>query len=178
VGNPSFETDLTGWSGVYSAASRNSRVAGGYDGAYSLRSQNGTTATANVGVISKPNWVVNASVAGLTYTASVRVSTDIGEKLTFIVKELSPSNAVVLSTTKVVTTTSSAWTQLSMPVTAKNSGDSLSIFLWAANLAANVGFKADLFSLSAVLPGGAGAASAPPLGASAARWSRLVAAGF
>jgi Carbohydrate binding domain/Purple acid Phosphatase, N-terminal domain len=178
VGNPSIETDLTGWAGVYSSASRTTRVAGGYDGSYSLRSQNGTSATANIGVVSKPNWLVNGSVAGLTYTSSVWVSTDRGEKVTLLVKELSPSNAVVASTTKVVTTTSTAWTQLSMPVVAKNNGDSLGIYLWAASLPAAVGFKADLFSLAAVLPSGTVALAAPPLGASAARWSRLVDAGF
>ena len=53
-----------------------------------------------------------------------------------------------------------------------------SIYLWAASIAPSVGFRADLFSLSAVLPGGSVALVAPPLGASAARWSRLVDAGF
>jgi len=70
------------------------------------------------------------------------------------------------------------WTQLTMPVTAQASGDSLSIYLWAANLAAGVGFRADAFSLSAVLPSGGTALTAVPLGASSARWSRLVRAGF
>ena len=48
----------------------------------------------------------------------------------------------------------------------------------AASIAPSVGFRADLFSLSAVLPSGAVALVASPLGASAARWSRLVDAGF
>jgi hypothetical protein len=98
--------------------------------------------------------------------------------MTFVVKELSPSGAVVASTTTTLTTTSTAWTQMTMPVTAKASGDSLSLYLWAANLAAGVGFRADLFSLSAVLPSGGTALTAVPLGASPARWSRLVRAGF
>ncbi len=148
--NQSFEAGTTGWAGVYSVASRNRLVAGGFDGAYSLRSVNGTAATANVGVIDKPHWLTAATVAGSTYTCSVWVAPDVaGTKITLALKELSPSGAVVKTTAKVLTTNATGWASLSLPAVATATGDSYGIYLSAAGVAPGQGFGADLFSLTA-----------------------------
>ncbi|MBI3608696.1 MAG: Ig-like domain-containing protein [Nitrospirae bacterium] len=78
VGNPSFETDTSGWD-AYSGSTIQ-RVAGGYDGAYAL-GVTGPSTTASFGVNDKPNWVALTGAAGTHYraTAWVRSAANTGQ---------------------------------------------------------------------------------------------------
>lgn len=152
VGNQSLEANLTGWTGVYNSTSQNSRVSGGYDGGYSLRSVNNTSGTGSNGFISKPSWIDgtnNATVAGKVYTGSLWVKPDVaGQKIHIYLRERNASGSTVGSKTVWLTTTSTNWVQLSNEYTAAQTGSSLTFYVYATNVGAHKGFNADLLSLT------------------------------
>ncbi|MBI3607353.1 MAG: fibronectin type III domain-containing protein [Nitrospirae bacterium] len=79
VGNPSFEVDTSGWA-AYSGSTIQ-RVAGGFDGAYTL-GVTGPSTTATFGVNDSPNnWVASTSAVGVRYrfTAWVRSASNTGQ---------------------------------------------------------------------------------------------------
>jgi hypothetical protein len=153
VANPSVETDLTGWTGLYNKSSRSARVAGGFDGSFALRCWNGGTSTATVGVVDKPHWVAGSTVAGRTYTASAWASAQVsGERLSLVIKELTASKAVVGSSSVAVTPAPGGWVLLSTTYTATRSGDSLAFYVTGAKVPAGQGFLADLLGLTAPSP--------------------------
>ncbi len=77
VGNPSFETNSTGW-GSYSGGVL-ARIAGGFDGGWGLQITGGST-TASFGCNDSPNWVASVPAAGTKYrfTAWVRSVAHLG----------------------------------------------------------------------------------------------------
>ncbi|HSX36339.1 MAG TPA: alkaline phosphatase family protein [Patescibacteria group bacterium] len=169
VGNQSVESGLTGWTGIYNSTSKSSQVAGGYDGAYSLRSINSGTTTGSNGFIDKPHWLDGTAgkttVAGTTYTASVWVKADaIGQKLTLFIRELNPAGAAMnvppYNVGTVVTAGTTSWFNLTEAYPAQGTGDSLSFYVSASNVAAGKGFNADLMSLTS--PSGSTADTTPP----------------
>lgn len=170
VGNASLETDLTGWTGVYNSMSRNTRVAGGYDGLYSLHSVNNSAATGTAGFIDKPHWLNLASSSGVVYTATALVSADkTAEKFALYLRELNPAGVTVGSKTVTLTATSTAWVKITAAYTAVASGDTIAFYLSASNLPAHQGFRADLLSLTSPQPPAGKAATAlllllPPAG--------------
>ncbi len=100
VTNPSFETNLTGWTGQATSISRNSRVTGGYDGTYAIRSINGSTATGKNGFASKPSTIdgtTTKTVAGKTYVASVWVKPDaVGQRISIYLRETRPGSSTTV----------------------------------------------------------------------------------
>jgi parallel beta-helix repeat protein len=78
VTNPSFETNTTGW-GVYNGSTIQ-RVAGGFDGGYSLQ-MNGPGTPVVFGTNDSPNWVASTPTAGTRYrfSAWVRSSSSGGQ---------------------------------------------------------------------------------------------------
>jgi hypothetical protein len=153
VTNPSFEADLSGWTGVETATSLNTRVAGGYDQAYSLRSVNNSSTAANNGFISKPSWLDGsagkATVAGKVYSGSVWIKPDyVGQKFNLYLREISPSNTTVGSKTTTLTAASTNWQKLTNDYMAKGSGNSLSFHVFTTSAAARSGFNADALSLT------------------------------
>ncbi len=162
ITNQSFETDPTptGWTGIYSSSSSNSRVAGGFDGSFSLRSFNKTTAIATTGVIDKPHWMDGttgkATVTGTTYTGSVWVKADTvapNETITLFLREINASGAAVnkdpYRSGVTLPVTDTGWFNISEAYPAVGTGDSLYFYLYASNAPASKGFNADLFSLTA-----------------------------
>lgn len=107
VGNTSLETDLTGWTGLYSTTSKNTRVSGGYDGLYSWRSVNNTSTTGTNGFIDKPTWLDGtsgkATIAGTAYVASVWVKPNVaGQKINLYLRERNAAGTTVSSKTVTV----------------------------------------------------------------------------
>ncbi|MBI3608554.1 MAG: Ig-like domain-containing protein, partial [Nitrospirae bacterium] len=77
VGNPSFETDTSGWD-IYGGDTI-LRVAGGVDGAYALEMR-GPATTAAFGVNDKPNWVATSTLGThYRFTAWVRSAANTGQ---------------------------------------------------------------------------------------------------
>jgi hypothetical protein len=152
VGNTSLETDLTGWTGQSTGASRITRVAGGYDGSFSLRVGNGTTATATVGVVDKPHWVLS-TVAGRQYSATCWVSPEVvGQKVTLLLRELTPAGALVSSKSATLTASSTGWAPMSVPYTASASGDMLGFYVNGPATAPGMGYRVDLLGLTSLEP--------------------------
>lgn len=154
VGNQSIETGLTGWTGIYNSTSQNSRVSGGFDGAYSLRSVNGASGNGSNGFISKPSWMDGtsgkATVANTVYTGSAWVKPDVaGQKIHIYLRERNANGATVGSKTVWLTTTSTDWVQISNEYTAAQTGSSLTFYVYATNVGAHKGFNADMLSLTA-----------------------------
>jgi outer membrane biosynthesis protein TonB len=153
VTNQSLETDLTGWTGVQSSVSVSTRVAGGYDGSYAIRSVNNSNSTTSNGFISKPHWLDGttgkATLAGKVYTGSVWVKPDfVGQKVNLYLREMDSNKNTVSSTTVVLTAHSTGWQQMINPYTAHGSGNALGFYVFASNSAAHTGFNADLLSLT------------------------------
>jgi glycerophosphoryl diester phosphodiesterase len=151
VTNQSVETDLTGWTGTWSANSLNTRVSGGYDGSYAIRSVNNSTSAAQHGFTSKPETLdgtTNATAAAKAYTAGVWVKPDVvGQKLNLYVRERNSAGTTVGSKTATITTTS-GWQHLAAAYTAAATGNRISLTVWATTSAANQGFTADSLSFT------------------------------
>lgn len=153
VGNPSLEANLTGWTGLYNTTSQNSRVSGGFDGSYSLRSVNNTSGTGSNGFISKPMWLDGtsgkATVAGSVYTGSLWVKPDTaGQKINVYLRERNANGSTVGSKTVTVTTTTTNWVQVTNAYTAAQTGSSLGFYVYATSVLAHQGFNADALSLT------------------------------
>src|SRR5206468_4094489 len=77
VGNPSFETNTTGWNG-YAGGTIN-RVAGGHDGAFCVEMTGLSTAKTSFGVNDAPNWVGGVTAgARYRFNAWVRAASATG----------------------------------------------------------------------------------------------------
>jgi hypothetical protein len=155
VGNQSIETDITGWTGKYNTTSVNSQGAGGYDGSYSLRSVNNTLSTGSNGFIDKPIWMDGTSgkgtVTGNVYTGDIWLKADTaGQVFNVYLRERNASNVTVGSKTVTVTAATTGWTHLTNAYTAVGTGNSLTFYVYATNVAAGAGFNADMMSLKGV----------------------------
>ena len=166
ITNQSLETDLTGWTGVYNSTSQSSRIAVGYDGNFSLRSTNTSSATGTNGFVDKPHWITgtgsSTTVAGTAYTGSVWVKADTaGQKFTVLLRELTPSGSGVSSKSITATASGTGWFNMNGSYTALNSGNALGFYVYASNVAAGQGFDADELSLTSPSVG-APADTTPP----------------
>ena len=148
VANQSVETDLTGWTGVWNAASVVTRATtDGFDGQASvqvgLRSGAGTA-----GVNSKPK-PVTSTVAGTPYTASVQVKgSAVGEVIVLFIRETTAGGAGVGSRSVSVRVPDTGWHPLQVVYPAARSGDQLTFSVYSGNLPSGGWFRADLMSLT------------------------------
>ncbi|QNE18457.1 hypothetical protein F1D05_11790 [Kribbella qitaiheensis] len=151
VANKSVETDLTGWAGKWSASSVNTRVSGGYDGSYGVRSVNGSTAAGRHGFTSKPETLdgtTYASVAGRAYTAGVWVKPDVaGQKLNLYVRERNSAGAIVGSKTATITA-AAGWQRLSVIYSSVATGNRIGLTVWSTTSPPGQGFTADSLSFT------------------------------
>ncbi len=157
VKNPSVESGLTGWTGLYNKTSKTSRVAGGQDGSYAVRSVNNSAGAAANGIADKPHWIDGtpgkATVAGKVYTASAWVKADtVGQKIVLFLRETNSAGKLKNVAPNTVGTTvvakNTGWFPISVAYPAAASGDSLAFQLHCAKSAAHQGFTADSFSLT------------------------------
>jgi parallel beta-helix repeat protein len=148
VGNPGFETDLTGWntSGSGSGVTL-TRVAPGHSGGYAARVRNGGGTNATMTLNDSPNWVA-ATSAG-TYTGSVWVRADTaGAPIRVRFREYSGSTLLGTATTEVTLTSSWQFVIVSYtPVTAGSTLD-MNVYVPTTNAPAGSYFYADDVSIN------------------------------
>ena len=146
VTNPSVETGMIGWTGVYGSGVM-SRVTGGYDGSFAVRVDANSGSPTSAGFNDKPRGV-GSTVAGSTYTASAWVrANDVGLTLAVQLREWSPDGRTSLGLAKTsLVATDTAWHLITVTYSAAGTGDSLSFAVFATNLSTGRSFLADLFS--------------------------------
>jgi parallel beta-helix repeat protein len=146
VGNPGFETDLSGWNTSGGGANITlTRVSGGHTGNWSAQLKNtGTTASTTL-LNDSPNWV-SATAVG-TYTAAMWVRADTaGATLTLRLREWSGPTLVGTATSSIKLTT--AWQKVSVAYTPASAGSSnLDLNAYVTSAAAGTGFYADDVSI-------------------------------
>ncbi|HXD70002.1 MAG TPA: right-handed parallel beta-helix repeat-containing protein, partial [Gaiellales bacterium] len=123
VGNPGFETDLTGWntSGSSSGVTL-TRTSGGHTGNWSAQVSNSTTASVGTCLVNdSPNWV-KTTAAG-TYTASMWARADSpGSVVKLRFREYAGTTLVGTATSQL--TLSSSWQQVTLAYTPSSPGSS------------------------------------------------------
>jgi hypothetical protein len=155
-GNLSLEVNQTGWTGVYSANSKVTRVAvsgGSYDGSSALQiaAKPGTTGAAGVNNVN-PYWVPGSpglsTTAGKKYTGGAEVQAGAaGQQVSLLVRETTPSGTGVSSAIKTMTLNDTAWHPIATTYTAKNAGDAIRYSLYGTFTASSQPFVADCLSL-------------------------------
>jgi parallel beta-helix repeat protein len=123
VGNPGFETDLTGWNTSGSSTGvALTRASGGHTGSWSAQVSNTTTASVGTCLLNdSPNWV-KTTAAG-TYTASMWVRADSpGSVVKLRFREYNGSTLVGTGTSQL--TLSSDWQQVTLAYTPSAPGSS------------------------------------------------------
>ncbi|MBI3607786.1 MAG: VCBS repeat-containing protein [Nitrospirae bacterium] len=145
VRNPFFESDTGGW-GAY-AGSTISRIAGGYDGAYSLQ-VSGPATTAAFGVDDYPNWVASTPAAGTRYRVTVWVrSAGSAGKARLRVREYLNGVKQGVATYSAQAVLSPSWQMLTMDYVAASAGSTLDLQIMDAPATTGEAFQVDNVSL-------------------------------
>jgi hypothetical protein len=150
VGNPSVESDLTGWTGKYgpnAAVTVTRDTSAAHTGVASIKVA-GLTGAKNLssGFNDNPRWVLS-TVANTVYTQSAWVDpTFVGQQINMKLREWK-GNTLVLDKTVTLKATKVGWQQLSQTLAATNSGDSLSFAVYGT-MSAGQSFFADDLSLT------------------------------
>ncbi|HET6925082.1 MAG TPA: fibronectin type III domain-containing protein [Candidatus Saccharimonadales bacterium] len=149
ITNPSVESSLTGWTGLYNSLSKANRITtDAYDGSASIQLLRNTTTAGAAGIRAKPDPVASA-VAGDTYTASAWLRSEVAnQKLIIMIQEKDANGNVVSSGSTAQTLSDTNWHQLSVSYTAQTSGDSLAFVVYNPNMPANDWFHMDLMSMT------------------------------
>ena len=140
IANQSVETDLSGWTGLYSSRSAITRATGdGYLSSASLQVANKGTARGAAGVNAKPR-PVTATTSGTPYTATVWVrGQTAGQVLYLQLKEYRPGGATVAARNVRYQLPDTNWHQLSVTYSAASAGDQLAMSIYCGNLAPRPG---------------------------------------
>jgi PKD repeat protein len=125
VGNPSFESDTSGWKAYGSATIQ--RIAGGVDGAFALEVR-GPASTSQFGIDDSPSWVATTPAAGTRYrfTAWVRSEQNSGEAR-LRVREYPSGTQVGVTTRSAPVVLSPAWQMLTVDYVAQAAGSRLDV---------------------------------------------------
>ncbi len=140
VGNPGFESNLTGWktnSGNVALA----RVSGGHSGSWSARLTN-TAKTAGLCTLDdSPNWIARTSAG--TYTASLWVKgATAGATLTLRLREM--VSTTVIGTATATVTLSTSWQKITVSYKTTRVGSTLDMNAFVASVPAGaIAFYAD-----------------------------------
>ena len=149
VGNPGFETDLSGWNTSGSGSNISlTRVAGGHSGSWAAKLAN-TGATASTCTLNdSPDWAKPTSAG--TYTGSIWVRADVaGKALKLRFREYSGSTLVGTQTTLATLTTS--WQRVTVSYTTQAPGSStldFNAYLASADAPPGTCFYADDVAIS------------------------------
>jgi parallel beta-helix repeat protein len=146
VGNPDFETDLSGWNTSGSGANVSlTRVAGGDSGSWAAKLANTGTTASTCTLNDSPDWA-KPTAAG-TYTGSIWVRSDTaGATLKLRFREYSVSTLVGTQTTLASLTTS--WQQVSVSYTTQAPGSTLDFNAYVSSAAPGTCFYADGVAIS------------------------------
>ncbi|MBX5475331.1 MAG: right-handed parallel beta-helix repeat-containing protein [Thermoleophilia bacterium] len=142
VGNPGFETDLTGWNTSGSDAGiALARVSGGHSGSWAAQLSNTTTGPSTCLLNDSPNWV-KLTAAG-TYTASLWARADAaGATLKLRLREYAGSTLVGSATAQA--TLSTSWQQVTVSYQVGAPGaSSLDVNAYVSKAAPGVCFYVD-----------------------------------
>jgi hypothetical protein len=150
VTNTGFESNKTGWTGLYNSLSKTARYSNAqHDGLYSLKVIRSTTTAGAAGVVSKPSFVPSTTAnADFFASAWVRGQKN-GQAQTVVVQlnEVSPAGVVVGSASSTVTFSDVTWHQLQVPYTTVGSGNHLDYVIYSPDLNASAWFLTDTVSL-------------------------------
>jgi len=125
IGNPGFETALTGWAAL--AGCDLTRTAGGHTGSWAATLTNSSTTSQSCTLNDSPN-AVTKTVAG-SYTASAWVRGDgVGQQVKLRLREYVGTTLVGTGTTTVTTTGDWQQVQLTYPVTSPGSSLDLNVY--------------------------------------------------
>jgi PKD repeat protein len=147
VGNPGFETGLSGWntSGSDPGASL-TQISGGHSGSFAARVTNTSSVAATYVLNDSPNWVTSTSAG--TYTASLWVRSDTpGATLRLRLREYAGSTLAGSATNSVTLT--SSWQQVILTYSPISPGSStLDLNAYVAKGAVGTSFDADDVSIT------------------------------
>jgi hypothetical protein len=146
VGNPGFETDLSGWNISGSDANVSlTRVAGGHSGGWAAQLANTGTTASTCDLNDSPNWVTRTSTS--TYTGTLWVRADAaGAILKLRVREYTGSTLNSTVTNQITLTTS--WQQVSVSATPAAPGSTLDFNAYVSKASPGNCFYADDASIT------------------------------
>ena len=146
VGNPGFETDLSGWNTSGSGTGISlTRVAGGHSGGWAAMLANTGATQSTCTLNDSPDWA-KPTTAG-AYTGTIWVRADMaGATLKLRFREWNGSTLVGTQTTLATLTTS--WQQVSVVYTAQVPGSSLDLNAYVSSAAPGTCFYADDVAIS------------------------------
>jgi PKD repeat protein len=146
VGNPGFESALTGWNTSGSGAGVTlTRVAGGHRGDWSAQLANGASTAATCSLNDAPDWVRKSVAGGYRYSIWVR-GASAGATIKTRVTEFSGTTSVGSRTTTATLTTS--WQQLTVDYTTVSPGTTLDFNTYITNAPPGTCFFADDASIA------------------------------
>jgi len=149
VGNPGFETDLSGWNTSGSGSNISlTRVAGGHSGSWAAKLANTGAAASTCTLNDSPDWAKPTSAG--SYTGSIWVRADVaGKTLKLRFREYSGSTLVGTQTTLATLTTS--WQRVTVSYTTQAPGSStldFNAYLASADAPPGTCFYADDVAIS------------------------------
>ncbi|HEY2955648.1 MAG TPA: right-handed parallel beta-helix repeat-containing protein, partial [Candidatus Eisenbacteria bacterium] len=144
--NPSFESDMSGWAPVTDTLSR---VAGGHDGAYSLKMKVKSGQTV-LGVNDSPDWVQSSPAANTRYRFVAWARADVAGKWYFKITEYIPGKKNVKTTTKYVLTT--GWKSLTYDYVTRWKGSKIDFQILGDTFGTVKAFQVDDISIRIVTP--------------------------
>jgi PKD repeat protein len=148
VGNPSFETDTSGWAAYGSATIQ--RVAGGQDGAFALEVR-GPATTSQFGINDSPNWVATTGAAGTRYRFTAWVRSGTSTSLARLrVREYLNGSQVGGATPSASVGLSPAWQMLTVDHVAGAAGSTLDFQVLGVPFAPGEVFQVDNISIRIV----------------------------
>jgi PKD repeat protein len=146
VGNPGFETDLSGWNTSGSGSNISlERVSGGHSGSWSAKVSNTGTTASTCLLNDSPNWVTTTSAG--TYTGSLWVRADTaGAALKLRFREYSGTTLLGAPVIQVTLTTS--WQKVTVSYTTASPGSTLDFNAYVSSAAPGTCFYADDAAIS------------------------------
>jgi parallel beta-helix repeat protein len=148
VGNPGFETDLSGWNMSGSGSNISlARAAGGHSGSWAAKLANTGTTASTCTLNDTPDWAKPTATG--TYTGSIWVRSDTaGATLKLRFREYSGSTLVGTQTTLASLTTS--WQQVSVSYATQAPGSTLDFNAYVSSAAPGTCFYADDVAISLI----------------------------
>ena len=145
VGNPSFETNTSGWSSY--SSSTIARVAGGHDGSWALEVR-GPSSTALFGANDSPSWVASTPAVGTRYRISAWVRSVEGHgQVQVRIREYKSSSQVGPTTLSAPVTLSASWQEVTMDYVTAASASSLDLQVLDTPAASSERFLMDSVSI-------------------------------
>jgi parallel beta-helix repeat protein len=172
AGNPSFESDLNGWSSIGSA--NLTRVAGGSDGVFSAQLSATVNSTATFGINDHPDWVgaVMSSGVRYRYIAWVRSATSTGTAKIQVTEYLVATGAKLGSLTSTGVVLSPTWQMITGDYITVGGPSATTLDFWVKDWprVGNETFQVDNISIRDVTlnPGAPSASNSPILPLTAA----------